>query len=113
MNEFRANPYFNLIVPTKATTTNNIVAKRNVVKIQKRKRCKKCPGREKFLNFKLFFLNLNKTFQYEQRYYINLLNLQIAKEQYAAQLYLSMSAWFYEKIWTELPIISEFNLKKN
>jgi ferritin len=27
----------------------------------------------------------------------NLLNLQIAKEQYAAQLYLSMSAWFYEK----------------
>lgn len=27
----------------------------------------------------------------------NLLNLQIAKEQYAAQLYLSMSAWFYER----------------
>ena len=27
----------------------------------------------------------------------NLLNSQIAKEQYAAQLYLSMSAWFYER----------------
>ena len=27
----------------------------------------------------------------------NLLNSQLAKEQYAAQLYLSMSAWFYER----------------
>ena len=28
---------------------------------------------------------------------INLINEQITKEQYAAQLYLSMSAWFYTK----------------
>ena len=27
----------------------------------------------------------------------NLINQQIAKEQYAAQYYLSMSAWFYAK----------------
>ncbi len=30
-------------------------------------------------------------------YIFDLLNQQIAKEQYAAQLYLSMSAWFLEQ----------------
>jgi ferritin len=42
-----------------------------------------------------------------------LINEQIAHEQYAAQYYLSMSAWFSGKDLMELPTISEYRAKKN
>lgn len=41
-----------------------------------------------------FYIWENLTFMVSENI-INLINIQIAKEQYAAQLYLSMSAWFY------------------
>ena len=50
MNEFKANPYFNLIVPAIDANTNQEFycgKKKCCKKFKKGKRCKKCPGRDK------------------------------------------------------------------
>ena len=49
MNEFRINPYFNLIVPTLENNNHEqyCCKKKCCKKFKKGKRCKKCPGREK------------------------------------------------------------------
>ena len=50
MNEFRANPYFNLIVPSIYAISNQELycgKKKCCKKFKKGKRCKNCPGRDK------------------------------------------------------------------